>query len=154
MRFIYAIALTLGLALIPAATSAAPVNPPAHHCVYSGGGWLCAGDPTNPQHQGEQRIAGADRYATSAAISAASWAPGEAAHVYLANGWTAADALAAGPSVDGPILLVPTGSALPDSVAAELARLAPTTAVVALGGTGSVSDAQLAAAAVAAGFPR
>lgn len=154
MRFIYAIALTLGLALIPAATSAAPVTVPAHHCARSSGGWLCAGDPTNPQHQGEQRIAGDDRYATSAAISAASWAPGEAARVYLANGWTAADALAAGPSVDGPILLVPTGSTLPDSVTAELARLAPTTAVVALGGTGSVSQSQLAAAAVAAGFPR
>lgn len=127
---------------------AAPAQ--AHHCVRSGSGWLGGG--VNCTHTGEATIAGPDRYATSAAISATFWEPGEAARVYLANGQTMADAIAAGPSVDGPILLVPTGREVPAVVLAEVARLAPTTAVVRLGGDTAVHPDQLLAASVAAGF--
>lgn len=123
----------------------------AHHCVISGGGLICAGDPRNPWHEGEGRIAGADRYATSARVSAQFWAPGEATTVYLANGQTMVDALAAGPSLDGPILLVGTDRPLHSAVEAELARLAPSR-VVALGGSDVVAPWQVHAATVAAGI--
>lgn len=126
----------------------------AHHCATSGGGRLCVGDPRNPDHVGEFRIAGEDRYATSVKISQTFWEPGEAANVYLTNGQTLVDALAAGASVNGPILVVPSGTTLPNVVKEELARLAPSNAVIALGGEGAIHPAQLHAASIAAGFPR
>ncbi|NEN07429.1 PQQ-binding-like beta-propeller repeat protein [Diaminobutyricibacter tongyongensis] len=93
------------------------------------------------------RVAGADRYATSAALSASTFSPGVQV-AYIASGTGFADALsgsAAAGKGGGPVLLVtPTG--IPSSVAAELTRLRPTSIVV-LGGTGAVSDgvrAQLA----------
>ncbi|MGJ9402140.1 cell wall-binding repeat-containing protein [Arthrobacter sp. KK5.5] len=141
--------------------------------VYSGGGWLTAPCPTStsapasptssaptssaptsaaptseaPARLAVERIAGIDRYATAAAISAAHFAPGVAA-VYLANG-NGIDALAAGPAVDGPILTVPASGTLPAAVAAELARLDPGKVVV-LGGTMSVGDAMVEQAVDAA----
>jgi len=86
------------------------------------------------------RAAGADRYATAAAVSAAAFAPG-VARVYVATGTDFADAIAGAPAAahyGGPMLLVrPDG--LPAAVAAELARLKPKTIVV-LGGTQAVSE--------------
>lgn len=86
------------------------------------------------------RIEGADRFETSARLSAAVH-PSGAGTVYLASGVTFPDALSAG-SVAGaqnaPILLT-YPSALPDVVLAELIRLRPTRVVVA-GGWGAVSD--------------
>jgi putative cell wall-binding protein len=91
------------------------------------------------------RLAGADRYATAAATSAASFAPG-APVAYVATGHNFPDALAGGVAAGregGPILLVgPT--AVPNATASELARLRPARIVV-LGGTGVVSDGVLAA---------
>jgi VCBS repeat-containing protein len=87
------------------------------------------------------RLSGADRYATSAAISKASFA----AHVpvaYIATGLDFPNALAGAPVAaihGGPILLV-TSSSIPAAIAAELIRLKPANIVV-LGSSTSVSDA-------------
>ncbi|MBM7820865.1 putative cell wall-binding protein [Cellulosimicrobium cellulans] len=87
------------------------------------------------------RLAGTDRYATSAAISSATFAPAVPV-VYVANGLAFPDALSAAPvagAAGAPVLLVGPTS-VPASVEAELRRLQPDRIVV-LGGTGSVSEA-------------
>lgn len=91
------------------------------------------------------RLAGADRYGTAAAISAASYPPGVPA-VYVATGADYPDALAAGPAATragGPVLLV-TGNGVPAATVQELQRLRPARIVV-LGGPAVVSDGVLAA---------
>ena len=90
------------------------------------------------------RIAGSDRYATAARISAAAFAPGVAV-AYVASGGSFPDALAGGAAaahMHGPILLTKPGI-LPPATAAELTRLAPGRIVV-LGGPSMVSDAVVA----------
>lgn len=90
---------------------------------------------------GVQRLAGANRFATAAAISEHAFEPGVAA-AYVATGESFPDALAGGPAaaeVGAPILLTQRG-ALPQATADELARLDPDRIVV-LGGTAAVSDA-------------
>ncbi len=85
------------------------------------------------------RIASADRYATSAAISAASFSPGVPV-AYVATGTGFADGLAGGAAAardGGPLLLVQP-DAIPDPIATELGRLHPGHIVI-LGGTASVS---------------
>lgn len=89
------------------------------------------------------RLAGGDRYATAAAISAASFAPGVPV-AYVAVGSNFPDALAAGAAAarhGGPVLLVTSGG-VPASTAAELARLRPS-AIKVVGGAGVVGDAVL-----------
>ena len=88
------------------------------------------------------RLAGSNRFATSAAISAATFTPGVDV-AYVATGTNFPDALsgaavAASTAANGPMLLV-SGATLPAPIAAELARLRPATIIV-LGGTGVVSD--------------
>lgn len=87
------------------------------------------------------RLAGTDRYATAAAISAAGYR-GTGGTVHVATGAGFADALAAGPSATrrgGPVLLVrPTE--IPGPTASELRRLAPARIVIS-GGTAAVSSA-------------
>ena len=86
------------------------------------------------------RLAGADRYATAAAVSASAFSPGVPV-VYIATGRGFPDALAGGPAAaaaGGPLLLTDT-SRIPAATAAELTRLRPGRIVV-LGGTGAVSD--------------
>lgn len=95
---------------------------------------------------GATRIAGADRYGTSAAVSASVFSPGVKV-VYLASGQNFPDALSGGPAAalkDSPVLLTAPTS-LPTAVRAELERLKPQRIVI-LGGSSSVSDAVLAAA--------
>ena len=90
-----------------------------------------------------QRLSGADRFGTAAAVSAASFSPGVPV-AYVATGANFPDALAAGAAaaeLGGPVLLV-TGSAVPASTAAELARLQPVT-IKLIGGAGVVSDGVL-----------
>jgi putative cell wall-binding protein len=85
------------------------------------------------------RLAGDDRFATSAAVSAATFAA-DAPVAYIASGTTFPDALTGSPAAaraGGPILLVQPG-AIPASVQAELRRLHPGRIVV-LGGVNSVS---------------
>ena len=87
------------------------------------------------------RISGVDRYASSAALSAASFAANGPGTVYVATGNAFPDGLTAGPIAglrNGPLLLVP-GTSLPGSVAAELRRLDPTNVVI-VGGPAAVSD--------------
>jgi putative cell wall-binding protein/peptidoglycan/xylan/chitin deacetylase (PgdA/CDA1 family) len=86
------------------------------------------------------RLSGADRYATSAAISASVFAP-NAPVVYVASGLTFPDALSGGAvagKLGAPVLLVSQNS-VPAVIAAELARLKPAKIVV-LGGTATVSE--------------
>lgn len=86
------------------------------------------------------RIAGADRYSTAAAISAATFAP-DVAVAYVATGKVFPDALAGAVAAalgPGPMLLVP-GESIPSSVAAEFGRLRPARIVI-LGGTAVVSS--------------
>ena len=103
---------------------------------------------TTPAEAAATRVAGNDRYATSAAISASAVQPGRD-FVYVAGGADFPDALAAAP-VAGTrrtsVLLV-SRDAIADSVKQELTRLKPQNIYV-IGGTASVSDAvktQLAA---------
>ena len=91
------------------------------------------------------RLSGADRYATAAAISAATFAPG-VRDVHITTGAGFADALAAGPAAgakDSPVLLVAPG-AVPTATAAELRRLQPG-AITVLGGAAAVWPAVEAA---------
>ncbi|MEA2650862.1 MAG: serine protease [Chloroflexota bacterium] len=89
------------------------------------------------------RLAGADRYATAAAISASAF-PAGASVVYLATGSAFPDALtaaAAAARIGAPILLLET-NAVPGPTASELTRLNPDEIVV-MGGTSVVGDAVL-----------
>ena len=86
------------------------------------------------------RWSGADRFATSAAISQSGF-PGGADTVFISSGWVFADALSGAPVAGArhaPTLLVELDG-IPDTVAAELRRLHPRTIVV-VGGWASVSD--------------
>lgn len=89
------------------------------------------------------RIAGSDRYATSAAVARAAFEPGVPV-AYVATGARFPDALAGGAAAaaeGGPLVLtLPT--TLPEDVRAALAELRPERIRV-LGGPGAVSDAVL-----------
>lgn len=90
---------------------------------------------------GWTRLAGADRFATAAAVSAATFSPG-VADVYIATGMAFPDALtgaALGAFNGGPVLLT-TGADLPQVTRDELTRLKPARIVI-VGGTSVVSDA-------------
>jgi hypothetical protein len=87
-----------------------------------------------------ERLWGADRYGTSAAISEASFGPGVPV-VYVAVGTGFADALSVAPvgGVEGAPVLLTRTDVLPDVIAAELDRLDPRRIVV-VGGPGVVSN--------------
>ena len=92
-------------------------------------------------HATVSRVSGADRYASAAALSAASFAANGPGTVYVATGKVFPDGLTAGPIAglrNGPLLLVP-GTSLPSSVAAELRRLDPTHVVI-VGGPQAITD--------------
>lgn len=85
------------------------------------------------------RIEGPDRYAVAIRIAQEAY-PATAPVVFLAHGADFPDALSGAPAAiaeGGPLLLTPS-AALPDSVLAEIERLAPSRVVV-LGGPASVS---------------
>jgi putative cell wall-binding protein len=87
------------------------------------------------------RVAGADRYATAAQLSAATYQP-DVPVAYVAFGGNFPDALAAGPaagSQGGPVLLT-RSDAVPPVTFAELVRLQPAEIVV-VGSATVVSDA-------------
>jgi putative cell wall-binding protein len=93
---------------------------------------------------GAVRIAGADRFATAAAISARFVNPGSPL-VFVATGHGFPDALAGGPAAGlhgAPMLLV-RRDGIPNATAAELSRLRPTRIIV-LGGSGVIADSTLA----------
>ncbi|MGV8897408.1 MAG: cell wall-binding repeat-containing protein, partial [Rhodoglobus sp.] len=98
-----------------------------------------------PPHEAVQRLAGDDRFATSAAISAANFNPGVST-VYIANGYKFPDALSAAPVAGmnaAPVLLV-TDDSIPAAVQAELTRLRPGRIVV-LGSPATISENLMAA---------
>lgn len=95
------------------------------------------------------RIAGADRFATAAAIAGPF--PAGLASVYLATGTSFADALAGGPAAathNVPMLLA-TPTSLPAPTRGQLGRIMPRTLTI-LGGLGVLSDEVAASAAKAA----
>ena len=86
-----------------------------------------------------ERLSGADRYATSAAIARSAFPKGTST-VYIASGASFADALAAGPvaaKAQGPVLLVAQGG-VPKDTAAALRALKPKRIVI-VGGPAAVS---------------
>jgi putative cell wall-binding protein len=94
-----------------------------------------------PSSADVERLAGADRFATAAAVSAASYRPGVPV-AYVAIGSNFPDALAAGAAAvrrGGPVLLA-NATNLPAATAAELRRLDPARIVV-VGGTSIISPA-------------
>lgn len=119
------------------------------------GGTSAVGDDVVQQLQAAgfavERVAGADRYGTAAAIARNSGAPNIGTErsfgrtAILANGLQPADALAAGPLAYGqqwPVLLT-TRDALPDVTRAALDDLGVQHLVV-VGGTGVISDGVMA----------
>ena len=87
-----------------------------------------------------RRVTGADRFVVANAISKSAH-PARAETVYLVTGANFPDALSAAPAAikDQAPLLLTDRFALPASVSAEIARLAPKTVVV-VGGPASVSE--------------
>ena len=110
-----------------------------------------AGEPTGGD---VTRLSGAERIATSVAVSAGSFADGLAGGAVLARSDVAADALAGSPlavAVDGPLLLT-TADTLSGATAEELTRtLTPGATVHLLGGTAALAD-QVAGDVAALGF--
>ena len=99
------------------------------------------------------RLAGSNRYATSAAISAATFQPGVDV-AYISYGGNFPDALAGGPAAGlngGPILLVEKNS-IPGVIKTELLRLLPQQIVI-LGGPAVVASAVEAELAAYTGGP-
>lgn len=101
-----------------------------------------AADLAAYSNQPIQRIAGHDRYATSAQVSQSFFAPGTVGAVFLASGEASWDALAAGSAAAatiGPVLLT-RSTDLPAAASDEIARLAPPRVVI-VGGLDAVSGA-------------
>ena len=88
----------------------------------------------------QQRVAGADRYATAAEVAKASWGSG-AERVFLASGEQFPDALSGTPAAaasDAPLLLT-RSTCRPQATSATLSAFKPALTVI-LGGTAAVSD--------------
>ena len=140
--------LLVGPTSVPAATAAELTRlRPGRIVVLGGPGAVSDGalDALRGYTTGSvTRLAGADRYATAAAISASTF-PSGAGTVFIATGRNYPDALAAGAEAArqrAPILLVST-DVVPSATAQELSRLRPNRIVV-MGGPGAVTDAVVA----------
>jgi glucose/arabinose dehydrogenase/putative cell wall-binding protein len=105
---------------------------------------LVAGPPSaRAQEHDVRRLAGADRFATAAAVAADTFSP-PVAVAYVATGLEFPDALASAPRAaadDAPVLLV-SRTAVPAATEAELERLRPERIVV-LGGEAAVAGSVL-----------
>lgn len=126
---------------VPSATrTALSALDPASITLLGGTGSVSAGVATELATYGEvARVAGSDRYATAAALSAQR---GDAVGAVIATGADYPDALtgaAYAAVADVPVLLVKPAS-IPGATIAELDRIAAR-AVLVFGGTASVSDA-------------
>lgn len=98
---------------------------------------------------GATRVAGPDRFATAAALSATAYAGGAPA-AYVTTGTGFADAVSAAPAAarDGGPVLLAGADVLPDVTLAELVRLNPAR-VILVGGPSVVGDGVAAAIALA-----
>lgn len=130
---------------VPAATDAELARlRPGRIVVLGGNSAISAAVANSLQRHtstGIQRISGADRYETAAALSSRTFAAGTE-RVFVATGQNFPDGLTGGAAsgfARGPLLLVP-GTSLPASVQAELLRLEPHRVTI-LGGTSAVTDA-------------
>lgn len=96
-------------------------------CTLDARGWTC-----DPPYEGTpditERLTGNDRYETAVLISQTFW-PDGADVVFVASGETMVDALPAGATSAGPVLLVPNDR-LPEVVNFELQRLNPSRVVI------------------------
>ncbi len=108
---------------------------------------MLASSPVRAGSASAERVAGASRYATAAAVSRATYPEPASPTVWIATGEDYADALAAGPASrgDGPVLLVRANS-IPSDTDRELKRLKPSRIIIA-GGTSVVSSGVQAALA-------
>jgi putative cell wall-binding protein len=138
--------LLTGRAAVPAVTLAELVRLRPREIVLVGGQGTIRPDVEAPLAllAPLRRVAGADRFATAAALAQEIGA-GPVDVVYVASGEGFADALSGGATAaDAGVPLLLTGrSALPPATAAALTALRPARIVV-LGGRGSVDDAVLA----------
>ncbi|HET9733352.1 MAG TPA: cell wall-binding repeat-containing protein, partial [Acidimicrobiales bacterium] len=102
------------------------------------------GGPAAAADTAATAIVGADRYSTAEMVAALFFP--QPTTIGFATGTNFADALAAGPGLHGPMLLVPGTGPVPASVSAFLSGLkaAPASAMV-YGGSQAVSDSTLAA---------
>jgi cell wall-associated protease len=133
--------------------TARPYPPAAPDAYRYGNGrldvWAALGRLGVPLPEGApdcDRLCGATRYGTAAAISRAQF-PGTVETLVLASGEDFPDALAAGVlahEVGGPVLLTRAGS-LPPETADEISRLSPSEIIV-VGGPGAVASSVAATA--------
>ena len=133
------VGLVLALAFVDTPRSAAHTE---REFVYIGGGWACYG--TLPPGQGPDvdRLGGANRYETAAAIATYTQDPDEVVLIVAAG--DGIDALAAGTHLTGPMVLVPRGSDnVPQATLDAAVALNPDRVIV-LGGTTAVSEQQAA----------
>jgi putative CocE/NonD family hydrolase len=134
--------LLVGRDAVPAATRQALDGLDPEEIVVLGGP-AAVGEAVMAELEGiapTRRLAGADRYATAAAVAADAF-PGGADVVHIATGADFPDALgggAAAAALDGPVLLTQPES-LPQATRDALQALAPQRIVV-LGGPAAISD--------------
>ncbi|WP_220339514.1 cell wall-binding repeat-containing protein, partial [Microbacterium ureisolvens] len=152
----YSLTVPSGTYTIGYETDYSPATTPVQEQWWNGKNTLAAADPitlTTGQTRTDingtiqptgdllvERTAGVDRYATSAAVSAATFDPGTPV-AYLANGTKFPDALsgaAAAGHLGGPVLLTQENE-IPGLVAQELKRLHPDKIIV-LGSDASITD--------------
>ena len=134
-----------GLLQGQAAVTAAASPPPTKTTVTIAGGPVAVSIGVADQVAAitgtePERLAGANRFATAAAISAVSHSPG-APLVYVTTGLNYPDAISIGPVAAlgaAPVLLVMTDD-IPGETLAELSRLSPERIVI-VGGPAAVSD--------------
>ena len=129
---------------VPPATSSALAELDPARVVVVGGEQVIS--EAVRQQLGAERISGADRYATAAALASSTSAADEPTAL-LASGENFADAVAGGPAAarrNAPLLLT-RPACMPQPTADALARWG-TDAVVVLGGQAAVSDAAAAGA--------
>ncbi len=88
--------------------------------------------------EGATRVAGPDRYATSAVVSQETFPAADVAYIVTGDNWP--DALIAASRGDGPVLLTRTDT-LPGVARSELDRLGPLDEIFVVGGTAAVSAA-------------
>jgi len=87
------------------------------------------------------RVQGADRFATAAAVSQSQFAAASGPEVLIVNGFDFPDALSAGPlAARGGVVLMVEPNRVPPVIADELTRLRPSRITI-VGGTGVVSAA-------------
>lgn len=126
----------LALALGPGLVQAQPMPPPEQVATQDADAQEAAGD----LNFRVERLAGSDRYATAAQVSARFFTPGVPV-AYVASGVDYPDGLSAGPAAESrgaPVLFTRPGS-LPATTAAELSRLRPGRIIV-VGGDHAVAE--------------